>query len=166
MKIFDQLKTEHEELKDLLDKGESCETGERKAVLQKIENHLVPHARGEEKTLYASLLDASRSSKQHEEKVLTNEAYEEHRVAEELLKELKNMNASEQKWSGLFRVFKENIEHHIKEEEEDLFAAAKELLGEEELDQIYRVYCEVKSEYSETLPSQGQISERASDSRL
>jgi len=166
MKIFDQLKTEHEELKDLLEKGESCEAGERKDVLSEIEKNLVPHARGEEKTLYAKLLNASKASKQESENTLTNEAYEEHRVAEELLKELKNMNAREQKWAGLFKVFKENIEHHIEEEEEDLFAAAKELLNEEELEQIYNVYCDMKSQYAEKLPTQGQISERATHPRL
>lgn len=166
MKIFDQLKNEHEELKELLSRGESCQPGERKRVLEKIEKNLVPHGRGEEKTLYAKLLEKAKESDQKAEKVLTNEAYEEHRVAEGVLKELKSMDARDQKWDGLFRVFKENIEHHIEEEEEDLFAAAKELLSENELDQIYNVYRRVKEEYAENLPTQGQIDERTAHPNL
>ena len=62
--IFSQLQSEHDQLKELLEKATSSTVKERKAILKDIEMELIPHARGEEKTLYAKILE---NAKEEEE---------------------------------------------------------------------------------------------------
>lgn len=164
--IFSKLKEEHEILKDLLEQAAECPPGERKKMLTRIEEELIPHARGEEKTLYAVM--RLRSEEENNEEILAqaNEAYAEHKVADQLIAELKKIDVKDEKWLGLFSVIKENLEHHIEEEEEDLFAQARELLGEVELQEILMAYIKSKEMFEESLPTQGQINERTPDQDL
>lgn len=159
--ILEQLKTEHDEVKKLFKTAEDCEDNQRSDILQQIKEELIPHARGEEKTIYSLLkerLDDEQSSE--EDITLANEAYEEHRVADQLLKELERMDTTDEKWPALLKVFKENVEHHIKEEEQELFKLIKKHFTNENLNELKTVYMSVKETYSESLPSQSQINER------
>ena len=159
--LFEQLKSEHKDVKELLKKAEDCPQGERKDVLSQIESELVPHARAEEKTLYAVLLENIKQSGNSEDaEDLTNEAYEEHRAIDELLGDLKSSSTDDEAWVGKVKVLKENIEHHVDEEENELFEKARKFIEPEKLAQIAQAYNEAKSEYSESLPMQSQISER------
>lgn len=158
--IFTILKTEHEEVKSLLEFAETCTPDKRSAVLRKIEKALVPHARGEEKTLY-SILRAEALRKDNDEGVdLSNEAYEEHRVADDLLSDIKATSPTDETWIAKLKVLKENIEHHIKEEERELFKMAKNLISEKTLNSVAVAYEKAKAHFESSLPTQGQINER------
>lgn len=158
--IFDQLKEEHTQLKDLLKKAVESDPSDRKGLLAKIEKLLVPHARAEEKTLYALLREKAESENEENALDLTNEAYEEHRVADELIADLKGCDIRDEKWSAKMKVIKENIEHHISEEEDELFEQAKRLFNEGQLAKLLMAYKTVKQSFAESLPTQGQIRER------
>lgn len=158
--IFEQLKIEHQEVKSLLKKAEEATESERTALLEEIEHKLIPHARGEEKTLYALLYEKVKDSEEEEAIDLTNEAYEEHRVVDQLMADLKKTDASHETWLAKLTVIKENLEHHIKEEEEELFKKAKKFLSSEEIDELHAAYLSAKERFEESLPTQGQISER------
>lgn len=164
--IFDQLKNEHKNVKSLLTKAESCPTDERKTVLEDIEMELVPHARAEEKTLYAVLLQNAKSSSDEDAENLANEAYEEHRTVDKLMDDIKACDPKDERWIAMLKVIKENLEHHIEEEENNLFKNAKKLLSESELDEILQAYNNAKEKNKEHLPSQGQISERRPSEEL
>ncbi len=158
--LFAQLKKEHEEVKSLFKKAEKAEGRERASILSRIEEALVPHARAEEKTLYAVLL-AEAKSENHEDATFTShEAYEEHRVADNLLSELKKLPVTDETWAAHLAVLKENIEHHIKEEENELFENATKMLSTETLDALADAYNVAKEGFADSLPTQGQISER------
>ena len=161
LSILDQLKKEHDDVKKLFKKAETCEDYQRSNILQEIKEDLIPHARGEEKTLYSLLkvqLDAGESPEKDIN--LSNEAYEEHRVADQLLEELENLKITDETWIAHLKVLKENIEHHIEEEEEELFVLAKKHFSNETLDEMKTMYIAAKDTYAESLPTQAQISER------
>lgn len=160
--LLEQLKKEHEAVKKLFKKAEDCDEGKRSDVLQEIKEELVPHARGEEKTIYSLLkefLDDEQSSK--EDINLANEAYEEHRVVDELLKKLESMNSDDERWIAHLKVLKENVEHHIKEEEQELFDLIRKHFTADKLTELKAVYMNVKASFTESLPSQAQIKERS-----
>src|SRR5690606_13403716 len=104
-----------------------------------------------------------RAEQSHSDKALelTNEAYEEHRVVDKLLADLKKTDVHHETWLAKLTVIKENLEHHIKEEEEELFSKAKNLLEKEELSGLLESYMKAKERFEKSLPTQGQISERA-----
>jgi hypothetical protein len=56
---------------------------------------------------------------------LLDEADEEHHVAKVLIAELDKMTGHEEHWEAKFTVLSENIRHHIKEEEGDMFPEAR-----------------------------------------
>ena len=158
--IFDQLIDEHDEVKDLLNQATSCPENKRKGLVEAIEEALIPHARAEEKTLYAVLNQRAREEEDVEAMTITEEAYEEHRLVDKLLGDLKEKPVSDSNWLGLLLVIKENIEHHIEEEEDQLFEMADQLLSEEELIEIFENYQDRKEGFKDTLPTQAQIAER------
>jgi len=90
------------------------------------------HATLEEELFYPAV----RQSIEDEHGVM-NEADEEHHVAKILIAELEEMDGSESHYDAKFTVLAENVRHHIKEEEEDMFPKAQttnidfEALGEE-----------------------------------
>lgn len=160
--IFDQLKAEHNQLKDLLKKAKECSPSERERMLERIEELLVPHSRGEEKTIYSVLHERTKEHPRKEKELLdlTNEAYEEHRAVDDLMANLKETDVHDERWLAKLTVIKENLEHHIKEEENDLFKKAKHILQPGESEELLEAYLEAKEMYSENMPTQAQIRER------
>lgn len=159
--LISQLKKEHQEVRELFAKAEKAKPGERRAILKKIENELIPHARGEEKTVYAMTLERSSKTNETEAQDLVKEAYEEHRVVDRLLSDLKSQSTSAENWSAKLKVLKETVEHHIREEEDELFGQITNFFDEEELKNLLASYLETKKRYQESLPTQSQIDERS-----
>lgn len=61
------------------------------------------------------------------------EGFEEHHVADVIVKELHALETSDEKWPAKFSVLKENIEHHIQEEEGEMFRTARGIFTRQEL---------------------------------
>jgi hypothetical protein len=124
------LEKDHRRLEDLLKRGE--ETGaqaikERKALLDVIATELTIHETIEERVLYPAL-------KEHAEtRDLVLEGFQEHHVADLIMKELYDTAVSDEQWAAKFKVFKENIEHHIGEEEGPMFRTARGVMSHDEL---------------------------------
>lgn len=110
------LKSDHDKVKDLFDQFEKAETLEQKRqiALDAI-NELRVHAIIEEQIFYPSMRRKS------VDKDLMNEADEEHHVAKLIIGELATMDGTEEHFDAKFKVLAENIRHHIKEEENELF---------------------------------------------
>jgi hemerythrin-like domain-containing protein len=124
------LETEHRYLEKLLRQGE--ETTERAskgrgALLETLTAVLNEHELIEEKVLYPAL-------KSHPEaRDIVLEGYEEHHVADVIVRELHQVATDDEQWGAKFKVLKESIEHHIKEEEGEMFRTARGVLSREEL---------------------------------
>jgi hemerythrin-like domain-containing protein len=116
------LKADHQQVKDLFDKFEDTKglAAKRKIASQAIAE-LKVHAAIEEEIFYPALRQQI-----DDEEGLLEEADEEHHVAKFLIAELEQMEGDEDHWEAKFTVLAENVRHHIKEEEGELFPKAKE----------------------------------------
>jgi hypothetical protein len=127
------LETDHRRMQDLLKQGE--DTTERAVkgrteLLETLTTELNLHELIEEKLLYPAL-------KAHPEaKDIVLEGYQEHHVADLLVKELHTLARSDEQWGPKFKVLKENIEHHIEEEEGEMFRTARGVMTADELQQL------------------------------
>lgn len=133
MDPFAQLKDDHERIKSLLSRlAETTERGvkTRRDLFDQIRAGLAQHETIEEEILYPTLREHRRA----EELVL--EAYEEHDVVDRLLSDLAGMDVSDERWGARAKVMQENIEHHIDEEEGELFKRARQVLDKDELDEL------------------------------
>ena len=61
------------------------------------------------------------------------EGFEEHHIADVIVKELQEVAPNDEVWGAKFKVLKENIEHHIQEEEGNMFRFARGIFSREEL---------------------------------
>jgi hypothetical protein len=128
--ILDTLKKEHGEVAELLKKlVESQKAAERKSLFRKIKGALVPHVRAEEKVVYDAILALrDKTAKQDGE-----EGYLEHGLADKLLATLgKISNAMSPEFSAAAKVLKEIVEHHVEEEERNVWADVRKHFSEEE----------------------------------
>ena len=124
------LEQDHRRFEDLLKQGEDTTEAavtKRSELLDTITRELKAHEAKEETVLYPAL-------KAHPmAKALVLEGYQEHHVADVLIEELHTLTKDDERWGAKFAVLKENIEHHIKEEEREMFRIARGLLTRDEL---------------------------------
>jgi hemerythrin-like domain-containing protein len=127
------LEADHRRMEKLLKEGEET-TGRavsrRTELLDTLTAELNLHELIEEKVLYPAL----KSHPQARDIVL--EGYQEHHVADLIVKELHGLAKDDERWGAKFKVLKENIEHHIEEEEGQMFRTARGVMSREELQEL------------------------------
>jgi hemerythrin-like domain-containing protein len=143
MDALELLKDDHQLIKKLLkqveDTGRS-DAQRRRELYRQIRSELKFHERLEETLLYPEL-------KQHDEtRDVTLEGFEEHHAANLILEELCDVPVSDETWGAKAKVLQEMIEHHIEEEEGEMFKGAKRVLGKERLQEIGRQMQAMKQE--------------------
>lgn len=124
------LEREHRRFEELLAQGEATTARadiRRRELLDTLTSALNAHELMEEKVLYPAL----QSHPAAREIVL--EGYEEHHVADLIVDELRAVAADDEQWGAKFKVLKENIEHHIEEEEGEMFRLARGIFSRDEL---------------------------------
>jgi hemerythrin-like domain-containing protein len=136
MNAIDLLKADHAKVKDILSQlSDSTERALKKRVelLGKLEMEISIHTRLEEEILYPAFKEAGSK----EQDIMYFEAKEEHRTVDSLvLPDLKLTDPGTPEFSGRVKVVKELLEHHIEEEETEMFPQAKKLLGKEKLEEL------------------------------
>jgi hemerythrin superfamily protein len=126
------LTKQHREVEGLFKKVEkSEEPSECKELMGQIKQALEMHTKIEEEIFYPALREVE--SKKAEEMVL--EAYEEHHVVKLVLAELPKVDPEDERFHAKMTVLKELIEHHVEEEEDEMFKLAKKI-DKEELDAL------------------------------
>jgi iron-sulfur cluster repair protein YtfE (RIC family) len=128
--LLDTLKEEHEMVQDMLKRlVDSDKPAERKSLLKQIKANLVPHVRAEEKVLYDAVLALKdKAAKQDGE-----EGYIEHSLADKTLAKLEKItNAMSPEFGAAAKVLKELVEHHVREEESNVWSDAKENFSSDE----------------------------------
>jgi hemerythrin superfamily protein len=120
MDVLDKLHQEHQVVKELVGKlVESERATERKALTRKIKAALVPHSRAEEAVVYDAVI-ALKKKKPGQDGA---EGYFEHELADRMLGKLSKMqNAKSPGFSAAAKVLKELLEHHIDEEEHNIWS--------------------------------------------
>lgn len=130
MDPFELLKADHRKVEQLFTQLESASGKQKLQVFAQIKTELELHTHIEEKIFYPALEEPKET---HE---LALEAYEEHAVVKDLLKQLGRARTANDEWEAQAKVLQENVEHHVEEEENELFPKAESALGEEELEEL------------------------------
>lgn len=153
MNAIDLLKADHERVKAILAQlSESTSRGIKKRtdLLAKLEMEISIHTRLEEEILYPAYKEAGGK----EQAEMYYEAKEEHRTVDSLvLPDLKNTDPSTPEFAGRVKVVKELLEHHIEEEETEMFPQAKKLLGKATLESLGEQMEAMKAQYKKEMGS-------------
>jgi hemerythrin superfamily protein len=140
---IDLLLADHEKVRKLLEQlDKTTERGiqTRQDLFKRVKDELTVHEIIEEEIFYPSL-------KQHPKaKEIVLEGYEEHNVVDMLMGELSDLPVDDETWGAKFTVMKENIEHHVEEEEGEMFAKARQVFSNAELDALGRAMEERRTE--------------------
>jgi hypothetical protein len=133
MDAIAMLKADHDKVKELLTELESTtERGvkRRTGLFTTIKEELTVHEVIEEEVFYPALKAHPKA------KDIVLEAYEEHHVVDVLMGELSALDVSDETWGAKALVMKENIEHHIQEEEGEMFRQARRVFDAAELREL------------------------------
>ena len=138
---FELLKQDHDNVKRLCDELDEANTTERRRQLfAAIEGEVRLHEECEEKVLYPTL----RAHPKLKDIVL--EGYQEHHVVDVIMGELRNLDASDETWPAKAKVMHENLEHHIEEEEGEMFPKARKELSKEQIQELGRQMQAIKDQ--------------------
>ena len=141
MNALTLLKTDHDQVKKMLEEGEkTTERAEktRPEILKKLKRELTAHERMEEEIFYPALRTHPRARE------IVAEGYEEHHVVDMVMSEIEMTPVDDEAWGAKFKVMKENIEHHIEEEEGQMFKDARSVFSREELEELGARMAELK----------------------
>ena len=133
MDVFTLLKNDHEKVSGIFAKLE--ETTERASktreeLFAQLKQELDVHAHIEETIFYPAIKNEA------ETREITLEGFEEHHVIKTLLRELEGQSVETEQWTAKLKVLKENVEHHVEEEEGELFDGAREVLSREQIEEL------------------------------
>ena len=133
MNAFELLKEDHKRVAAIFEKLEPTTERAlktREELFAKLKNELEAHTQIEEQIFYPAL-------KQEEEtRDITLEGIEEHHVVKTLLEEMEAMPVDSEEWTAKLSVLKENVEHHVEEEEDEMFPKARKVLPKEKIEEL------------------------------
>lgn len=140
--IYDAIKADHDDHRKLLEKiaDTSGDSQARQEAWNTFYHDVKSHAAAEEETFYSKLIsetwgqDAARHS------------VHEHQQLDDLLEELNEKDMASSGWMTRFKTLRHDYEHHIDEEEDEVFARAKKVIGEEHNEAFGKRFEERKQE--------------------
>ena len=125
-KDHDQVKKLLKDLDDTTDRAIKT----RQDLFERLKFSLTVHEQMEEAVLYPAL-------KEHAEtKEIVLEAYEEHDVVDTILGELEQTPFDDETWHAKLTVMRENLLHHIQEEEDEMFGQVRRLFDKATLESL------------------------------
>jgi hemerythrin superfamily protein len=137
MNAIELLKKDHRTVESLFESFEKAKEKERETskaeLFASIKQELDAHAKVEEEIFYPAF---DRAAKKDDDKELVLEAGEEHKQVKTLLAELEGLDPDDATFDAKMKVLKDNIEHHVEEEEGEMFPHAQKELGSDELEQL------------------------------
>lgn len=128
--IYDAIRADHDNHRDLLNRIEDTtgDSDDRKSAWSEFYEDVKSHAAAEEETFYSKLIsktwgqDAARHS------------VHEHQQLDDIMEELNEGDMASPGWLNRFKTLKHDYEHHMDEEEDEVFARAQEVILEEEIE--------------------------------
>ncbi len=127
MNIYEALRQDHDEqrrLLDLLVKTEGDSEGRHELFL-KAKEALERHAAAEERAFYTPLLNEDLTQEKARHSIA------EHHEIDELLESLEATDRSSSGWLATARHLRERVEHHLDEEEREVFQLSGKALDEQ-----------------------------------
>jgi hemerythrin-like domain-containing protein len=127
------LKSDHQKVKRMLEQLDATtERAEktRTETFERLKRDLTIHETIEEEILYPALEGFAKT------KDITLEAFEEHHVVDQIVAELETTPVTDETWGAKLTVMRENLEHHIEEEEDEMFKQARQVMDHKELAEL------------------------------
>ena len=127
--IYTAIKADHDRHRELLEiLGDTHgESEKRKKAWDEFYHDVKSHAAAEEETFYSKLISKTWGQDDARHSV------HEHKELDDLMEELNEMDMSSGAWLQKFKTLRHDYEHHIDEEEQDVFAKAREVIPESEI---------------------------------
>ncbi len=132
MNAIEMLKQQHREVEDLLEELEGAGEGAKKTkerLFRRIADAVAIHSEIEEKLFYPE-------SKSEETEEQLRQAVEEHLSVKRVIADLLESGPEDEQFDARCVVLKEQIEHHVEEEEEQLFPKVQEICSKDELEDL------------------------------
>lgn len=128
--IYTEIKADHDTHRTLLDKiaDTTGDSADRRKWWNEFYHDVKSHAAAEEETFYSKLIsktwgqDAARHS------------VHEHQQLDDLMEELNGADMASSGWLNKFNTLKHDYEHHMDEEEDEVFTRAKEVIDDNEIE--------------------------------
>ena len=142
------LKADHDKVKRILAELEkTTERGikTRTELFATIKGEMTVHESIEEEIFYPALMEMAKT------RDVTLEGYQEHHVVDLLMGELEDLDVGDETWGPKATVMKENIEHHIEEEEGEMFAKTRQVFNGSELAELGERMAARKAELADEL---------------
>ena len=133
MNAFQLLKEDHKKVSAIFQQLEPTTeraVKTRSELFEELKRNLDIHAHVEETIFYPVI------KREHETREVTLEGFEEHHVVKMLLKELEALPVDTEQWTAKLKVLQENVEHHVEEEEGEMFQKARHVLSEEQINDL------------------------------
>lgn len=147
MTIYEVLKRDHRHVEHLfkriakaLDKKDFSEVPE---LFDELKTELTAHSKAEQEVFYQPLKVLGGE----DGKGLSWEGDEEHHVIRLLLGELSRVPFHSEEWSAKIKVLNEVVDHHVEEEEEEIFKQARKVFSEDDAEKIAEDMESLKSAY-------------------
>jgi hemerythrin superfamily protein len=130
VKVTDALKKDHRKVEALFEQVEESSGDERRGHAESIFLELQAHTEAEEQVFYPAIRDEAGDE-------IVEESIEEHHVVDLLTEELKAISDwDSDEWVAKLTVMKENVEHHVEEEEQEMFPDVEEKVAHDRLEQL------------------------------
>jgi iron-sulfur cluster repair protein YtfE (RIC family) len=132
MNIYERLKKDHDRHRELAEKikGTTGDSPERRDLWRRFRADVEAHAAAEEQSFYAELISRPKGQEK------ARHSISEHKDAAALLDELDELDMSSPGWLLKFHKLEEELEHHMDEEESEVFAKSRELLSARTADKL------------------------------
>ena len=134
MNAIELLKDDHHKVSSLFEKVKADEDGDHKDTFEQIKAELEVHTHIEETIFYPKMKEDG----DEELKKIILEGIEEHHQAKMFLRELSNLVEDSEKFQPKLKVLMEDIEHHVMEEEGQMFPMIEEQFDEYTLQELGR----------------------------
>ena len=134
--IFNELKQDHDRHRKMLDELVKTEgdSADRTKMFAAFKKEVSAHANAEEQSLYAEMLERPDLQDKGRHSVA------EHKEIDDYLEDLEDTDMSSSGWLVTFKKLKHRYEHHIDEEENEIFTAAQEDLSEAKSESLGKVF--------------------------
>ncbi len=136
MNIFEALRSDHDLQRSLLDDlvNTSGDTEKRDQTFEELKKELAIHADAEERHFYVPLIDSDKTQEKARHSIA------EHHEIDELIEELEDTEYSSSSWLKIAKQLKEKVEHHLDEEEHEVFQMAGKVLSEKQKSNLAKDY--------------------------
>lgn len=132
MNAIELLKSDHDKVDKLFQKVRANPDGDNTGLFEQIKAELDVHTEVEETIFYPYLIENG----DEELKKITEEGIEEHRQAKMFLKELAGLSKDSEKFDPKMKVLMEDIQHHVQDEEGEMFPMVEEQFEKSDLEEL------------------------------